>query len=99
MPLVAASHWPAHNLFDDDGTSTLIEAAPMTQVVIQNRANEDVSGTDPLVSATDLMGRGLFGNYVLFISSATLATLDPSKVTDVSFRIDYTAGSNGTAPH
>ena len=96
--LVTSSHHPAHNLFHDE-SDVLFEQVTRTGVKVTNNANQSFAQlSNPLVSASDLMGRGLYGEYILFIREGVLTPEKLADVTDILFRIQYTAGRNGTAP-
>jgi hypothetical protein len=100
--LVTASHWPARNLFDERPTS-LVETAPTTPSTIDTFANltRTQLKTTPPRLVTDFMGRGLFGEYVLYFDKDLFAAgsaIDMSRITNVLLRLDWTSGENGAAP-
>jgi hypothetical protein len=100
VPFVTSSHYPERNLFDETAES-LTNPSTMKAAVVQNLTNLDESHlftSEPAVSSGDLLGRGLYGDYVLVIRSNVANAINLASLTDILIRVDYTAGANGAAP-
>jgi hypothetical protein len=100
--LVTASHWPARNLFEERPTS-LVDTTPTTPSTIDTLVNltRTQLKTTPPRLVTDFMGRGLFGDYVLYFDKDLFSSgsdIDMSRVSNLLLRLDWTSGENGAAP-